>query len=420
VLRQKAPFLSVVSILLILQGCGGSSTSPPSGGQTLNIYYAIPLTGGFADAGQTACNGAIMAADEINASGGIPSGPEKGDKFAVQCIDSQQSPEVASTIASRYAADPSVWTMMGFYSSGEAQAAGLVAQRSNLSIIGSNVGGSFLTEGSLHNVLVMIPPLQSMGYAWVDFCHTYYGASKIADLSPNFSYTPDYRKGRDKALGAISGVSLVSEQTYDDSATKDWSPYLSKIKDSGAQCLLLGSYPPEQCTIAAQARQIGLNIAIVDFTDSGTSQSCVQAAGSAYVGLAFGQYIAYPPTPGSKYADAFNKFQAKYNNPMGSYPAYSYDSVVAVECALMDGAKTREDLVTYLPKINCTGITGQLQFTNNKPSARTLTRTEASSNSASALDPVVIYTGFPDGTAKLVKVVATCASRPTCSKFAVS
>jgi branched-chain amino acid transport system substrate-binding protein len=404
-------------MLLILQGCGGSSTNTTTGGQTLNIYYAIPLTGGFADAGQTACNGAKMAADEIDSSGGIPSGPEKGDKLAVQCVDSQQSPEVASTIASRYASDPSVWTMMGFYSSGEAQAAGLVAQRSNLSIIGSNVGGSFLTEGSLHNVLVMIPPLQSQGYAWVDFCHTYYGATKIADLSPNYSYTPDYRKGRDKALSAEPGIQLVSEQTYDDTSTKDWSPFLSKIKDSGAQCLLLGSYPPEQCTIAAQARQIGLNVPIVDFTNSGTSQSCVQAGGSAYVGLAFGQYIAYPPAPGSKYADAFSRFQAKYNEPMGSYPAYSYDSVIALECALKDGAKSREDLVTYLPKINCPGITGQLQFVTNKPLARELTYTEASSASASALDPVVTYIASPDGTAKLDKVIATCASRPICSKF---
>ncbi len=400
---------------LLASACGGGETSGATSQADIKMMYTIALTGGIAQLGQNACNGAKMAADDINAQGGISKGSHKGAKLVVDCIDNEQSPSVSTTLANKYVADPSYWTMMGFYGSGEGQAAALVAQRANLSVIGSNIGASFLTE-TVHNVLVMIPPLQALGYSWVDFCKSYYGAAKIADLSPNYSYIPDYRKGRDKAInGGVSGVSLVSEQTYDDATTQDFSPYLSKIKASGAQCLLLGSYPASQCKITAQARSLGLNIPILDFTDSGTNQQCAAAAGKSYVGMAFGDYLTFPAPAGSPLETAAKKFTAKYSQPFGSYPAYSYDSVLAVKCAIEDGANTREDLNKYLPNINCPGVTGQLKFVNNRPGERTLTREEATGSTVDALEAVAYYVGKADGTATLTKLVnGKCADRPTC------
>jgi branched-chain amino acid transport system substrate-binding protein len=407
--------LALAGLAAILASACGGPTPPNTPQADIKMLYAIALTGGIAQLGQNACNGAKMAADDINAQGGVSKGSHKGAKLVVECIDNEQSPSATTTLANKYVADSSYWTMMGFYGSGEGQAAALVAQRSNLSIIGSNIGASFLTE-AVHNVLVMIPPLQALGYSWVDFCKSYYGASKIADLSPNYSYIPDYRKGRDKAInGGVSGVSLVSEQTYDDSTTQDFSPYLSKIKASGAQCLLLGSYPASQCKITAQARSMGLNIPVVDFTDSGTNQQCAQAAGRSFTGMAFGDYLTFPAPAGSALEKAANQFKAKFSQPFGSYPAYSYDGVQAVKCAIEDGANTREELLTYLPKINCPGVTGQLKFIGNRPGERVLTREEATGTTVDSLEAVAYYIGKADGTATLTKLAAgKCADRPTC------
>lgn len=414
---NRKRMVCLLAVLVLLQACGSGSSSQAQ--PDIKMYYAIALTGGFAEQGTNACNGAKFAADSINQQGGIAKGPHQGAKLVIECIDNQQSPEASATIASKYVADPSVWTMMGFYSGAEAQAAAIVAARANLSIIGSNVSTEYLTQ-TVHNVLLMIPRIRAFGYAWVDFCKSYYGATKIADLSPDFSYMASYRQGRDDALhGGVPGVSLVSEQTYNDPGTQDFSPFISKIEASGAQCLLLGSYPPEQCKIAAQARQLGLTIPIIDFEGAGTSNSCIQAGGKAYVGLAFGEYIPFPPPPGSTYAKVAAAFQAKYNAPMGSYPAYSYDSVLAVKCALEDGAKTREDLLQYLGKVDCPGVTGQLKFQGLRPLERTLTVLEATGDTLDAREPVATYDLLVDGTARLVKLLATCADRPTC-KFMIS
>jgi branched-chain amino acid transport system substrate-binding protein len=402
-------FLMLLVFALTACGGGGSGQSQPD----IKMIYAIGLTGSFAQTGQSACNGAALAADDINKQGGISKGPHKGAKLVVECIDNSQSASASATIANKYVADSGYWTMMGFYSTGEAVAAATVAQRSNLSVIATDVSGSALTE-SVHNVLVIGPRIQTLGYAWVDFCKSYYGASKIADLSPSYSYIADYRSGRDAALKATPGLTMVSEQTYDDTSTQDFAPFISKIKASGAQCLLLGSYPASQCKITAQARQLGLKIPIVDFTGSGTSTTCVQAAGAAYVGMAFGLTFPFPPPAGSYLEKVSKEFQAKYSQAFTLYPSYSYDSVLAVKCAIEDGASTREDLVNFLPKINCQGTTGPLKFTDNRPGERTLTEVEATAPNVDALEPVAIYTAV-DKTATLVKLIAKCADRPTCN-----
>jgi branched-chain amino acid transport system substrate-binding protein len=409
--RRLAAVLFATTV--VAAACGGGTSNSGSGSETLTMYYAAPLTGGAADPSIAGCRGGQLAADDINASGGIPNGPHKSAHLKVECIDNQQSADASATIANRYVADKNVWTMFGFYGSGEALAAALVAQRANLSIIASNVGADFLTD-QVHNVAVMLPRLESQGFAGVDLCKTYYKTTTVADLSPDFSFIPSYRKGRDAAVKAES-MALVSEQMWPDGSTQDWSPYLSKLNSAGAQCILLGGYPPEQCRIASQARQLGLKQPIIDFTVSGTGPSCVKEGGKYYNGLIFGDALPANAAPGSLQAKIDAEYRTKYNQGLPGYAAYAYDSVLAAEYAIADGAKTREDMVKYLANVDGNGIAGPIKFQGMRPTARTLTWYEVSVSSSGVgqQDPIAVYTLFPDGTAKQ-QSVADCSSRPTC------
>lgn len=412
---RRTVALSIVGGLLA-GGCQGGASGDgddDGGAEVIKLLYAMPLTGSGADLGITGCDGAEFAATQINEAGGLEGGPHSGATIEVSCVDNEASADTSATIANDYVADPDIWTLMGFYGSGEAQAAGIQAARANLSVLGSNVGAAFLTEEADNIVVVGTPPLSSYGTAWVDFCGAYYGAEAVGDLSPDYAYIPDYRAGRDRGLEQ-SGLTLVGEETYPGGEVHDFAPYLTRLSNSGADCLLVGSFPPEQCQIAAQARDLGIAAPIVDFTGSGTGQSCVEAAGDAYTGLVFSVEIPLPPPPGSLFERVNEEYRDQFGEDMNAYAVRGYDSVLVVKYAIEAGAESREQLLDYVKQIDGEGLGGTLEFTEDlRPGPRTLTFLEATAPELDALDPVAQYVLNPDLSIEVV-YVAECADRETC------
>ena len=403
----------VVATGVLLAGCGSSSSaaSASSNGasKTIDLYYTAPLTGGADVVGIQGCDGEKLAVSDINAAGGVTSGPLKGAKFSVSCLDNGGSADTTSSIAAKYVSQSNVWALSGFYASGNALAAAIVAERAGLPVIASNVGADFLTT-KVHNVFVVLPRLQSAGGAAMDFCKSYYGATKVAALVPDYSYIPNYMQGA-TAAGRALGMHLVSNQTWPDGKTTDWSPYWTKLSGSGAQCVLLGGYPPEQCQITAQGRQLGMAQPVIDLTDSFTGSSCQKQAGPFYAGMIFGNMLPAHPSPSSLTVKVGAEYQKQFGQPMSYYAADGYDSVLAVEYAVEQGATSRTDLIKYLAKASGPGVGGPISFTNNRIGLRYLTFEEA--NSSGGLAPVGEYEMYPNGTYKRVWV-SNCSKRPTC------
>ncbi len=414
--------LAVVLGALLISACGGSSSSGSSSpgssggsssgsGKTIDLYYTAPLTGGADVVGIQGCNGERLAVSDINAGGGVPSGPLKGAKFSVSCLDNGSSADTTASIASKYVSNSNVWALSGFYASGNALAAAIVAERANLPVIASNVGADFLTT-KVHNVYVVLPRLEPAGGAAVDFCKNYYGATKIAALVPNFSYIPYYMQGASSAASKL-GAQVVSNQTWPDGSTTNWSPYWTKIASSGAQCVLLGAYPPEQCQITSQGRQGGNAQPTIDLTESFTGPSCQKEAGKYYEGMIFGNILPATSAPGSLTNKVAGEYQKQYGQQMSYYASDGYDSVLAVEYAIKDGATSRDQLLSKLAHVSGPGAGGPISFQDRRIGPRYLTFDEVDAHGK--LSPVAEYRLFPDSTFQRL-TMASCAKRPSCQK----
>lgn len=393
---------------------GGLAACAPTAGDnpdTINLLYAAPLTGFGADSGIDGCNGAQLAVENINEAGGIEAGEFEGAQLAVECVDNEGTADATATIANRYIADENIWTMFGFYGSSEAQAAGLQASRANLSVIASSGAAEFLTTDA-DNIMIMVPRLLSLGYAWAQVCHDYYGAGRVADLSPDASYIPDFRAGAAAGIDDL-GLELVAVEDYPSSGTTDFAPFLTKLQQSNPDCIMLGSYPPEQCQIIKQARDMGITAPIVDLSTSGTSQTCAESAGQAYIGSLFGQYLRLPAEPGSLLAEVGPQYEEEYGGAINSYASYAYDSVLLAAQAIADGAANREELQQYMEKVDIPGLAGQIKFEERRPSTRYFSAQEATGADYQDLDVVAVYELKVDGTAELIEQ-ADCADRPSC------
>ena len=89
--------LRCLAAALLLLAAG----APPAAAQDLVIGVAAPMTGNLAQIGKQFAEGAQLAADEVNARGGI-----KGRKVVVRVEDDKGDPKEAATVAQKFAALP--------------------------------------------------------------------------------------------------------------------------------------------------------------------------------------------------------------------------------------------------------------------------------------------------------------------------
>jgi branched-chain amino acid transport system substrate-binding protein len=403
--------------VLALAGLAALLISGPASGRvakqnatTIKIYNVGSLTGGADYEAIQQCNAQKLAAANINAGGGMRKGPLKGSTVDVQCIDDGLQADKAASIAAKFVADRSVWTMSGFEASGEALAAAQVAERAKLTIVGSSVAADFLST-QVHNVYMLQARLEPAGGSATDLCKAYYGAKKVATLNIDYSYIPSYMNGLKRAVKA-NGMSLVSENLWPPTTT-NWGAYLTKIDAAGAQCILVGDYPPQTCQIARQARQAGMNQPIIDFNQAFTSSACQKEGADAYEGIIFGSIMPSKIAPKSFTGRIMAQYKKKYGDAMSFLAANAYNSILAVQYAIELGASSREQLGTYLAKVNGPGVGFTVRFKDKRIGARNLTYYEAMANGK--LVPIAEYKLLPNQKWQRL-FVASCAKRPSCQK----
>src|SRR5690349_22515605 len=105
---MKRTFKVVPAIALAVAVIGGVAEA-----QTIKIGVNEPLTGAFAASGTYVVNGARIAADEINAKGGI-----LGKKLELVIEDNKSNPTEAAAVAEKLIVRDKVPVMMGAWGSG--------------------------------------------------------------------------------------------------------------------------------------------------------------------------------------------------------------------------------------------------------------------------------------------------------------
>lgn len=143
-MKKKLAFaLACVLLLGSLAGCGSKKeeTSGDSAG-TIKIGYFGPLTGGTAQAGQAALNGAQIAVNELNEAGGI-----LGRQLEIISYDDKSSPEEAVKAATKLVQVDKVNAIFGSLHSANVQAAAPVIEESKTICVAGGTSPTWLEQG---------------------------------------------------------------------------------------------------------------------------------------------------------------------------------------------------------------------------------------------------------------------------------
>jgi len=328
----------ILASVALTAACGsGSQSSGGSDGGTVTIGGLWAETGPQAVYGKWFDNGARMAVDEINAAGGI-GGKTKID---LKVQDTQAMPGPAVTAFQKLLGDKVPFVMSSFSS----QTLALMPIATSKKVVVINGGAqsdALATGGYLFND---IPLLKNESEVLAKYLATTGGARKAAIIHTSDDGGLAAEKDFAGAFKSAGGE-VVGDESAAFGAT-DYRSQLTKLRNSGADVLLIGAYGQDSNNIISQVREIGWDIKLAN-----TSWVAIPSvlANPAAEGLT-ATVIPFQPT--QAFRDAYQK---KYGEaPASAFIGNYYDAVKifakAYEKASSSGKVDGESLAKAIREI---------------------------------------------------------------------
>ncbi|MHC2995765.1 MAG: ABC transporter substrate-binding protein [Candidatus Atribacteria bacterium] len=229
------------------------------------VYVGVifPRTGPGARLGETAINAAIMAAEDINAAGGIKA--LGGAKIIPIIGDTETDPKMAVSVTQRLIAKYPITAFNGAYYSGHTIPASEVSERSKIPWLTASISDMITARGYKY-IFQVAPKASHFGHMQVVNLRELdkqFGTrhNKMGIVYENTAYGTDTAGGIKEKCKEL-GYDVVLFEAYKAGFT-DAGPLVSKIKASGAEILFPVSYVTDSILILRTLRKLDCNVAVI-------------------------------------------------------------------------------------------------------------------------------------------------------------
>jgi len=355
-MRRTAMFLVAVLVMVVLvAGCGGGSGAVDE--DTLYVAVAGPLTGPCAQDGEAIKNGAQLAAEIINQNGGI-----NGKQVELVFEDDRSDPKEAANIANKLVNDDKVLAVIGHYNSSCTLAAAPIYNKAGLVEISAGSTSPAVSDAGPYTFRVIVTDAFQGAFvgSWMVEDE---GLKRVAILYENDDYGAGLRDVISQTVEELGGE-VVAVESYYLGETKDFSPYITKIRNLNPDALFIGGLYNEAALIAKQAAQVGWkpNIFAVD---GPYNPAYITLGGEATEGTRLVGFF-HPGLDDPEVAKFVEDYRQKYNKELGAYEAYGYDAMLILAEAMEKGGANRESIKDYLTTLkDFKGVTGITTFDEN-------------------------------------------------------
>src|SRR5436189_2818208 len=271
-MANHAKFLtSIAATALLSAGLAG-----PAAAQTIKIGVNEPLTGPFAASGTYVVNGAKIAADEINAKGGV-----LGKKIELVIEDNKSNPTEAAAVAEKLITADKVPVMMGAWGSSLTLAVMPKLMEYQVPmLVETSSSGKITTSGNPY--IFRISPPSSVEAAAFKPMVPKMTIKKVDFLVINNDWGRGAAEDFGKMLkGENIQVGLVETM---DQAAQDMSAQLAKIKASDADTLMVTTAVEQLTLVLKQAAALGMKKQIITTGGSQNPDQLIAQAGTAVNG----------------------------------------------------------------------------------------------------------------------------------------
>ena len=256
VLRPSSIVRATLSLLLLLlTACNSGPQPTPTFTGVIKVGVAAPYTGDTADGGIQIWQGAQLAADEVNARGGI-----LGNKIEIVPADDAANPGKAREIANSLISQ-GVVAVVGHKDSGVSIPASAVYNAAGIVQITPTSSNPTLTDQGYDTVFRVCPVDKTQGPVLAEFMIETQGLKQIAVIYANTAYGMGLRDEFERRAGELGVTPVASEQIT--RGDKDFTATLQKIQPLSPQAVFYAGSLPEAIIIVQQMKELGLKATFV-------------------------------------------------------------------------------------------------------------------------------------------------------------
>jgi branched-chain amino acid transport system substrate-binding protein len=356
----------VASILIasLLSAC-----QQQGGADKVRIGVFMSLTGTTANFGISSTNGIKMAADEVNAAGGI-----NGKQIEVLVQDDRSDASEAATIVTKFVTQDQVHAIIGEVASSRSIAAAPIAQNAKIPMLTpSSTNPEVTKKGDFIFRSCFIDPVQ--GAAIAQFAAKSLNAKTAALMVDRKN---DYSTGLEKVISETftrMGGKIVATQSYQE-GDQDFNAQLTSLKGANPEVIFVPGYYNDVGLIAKQARDKGITVPLIG-GDGWDSVQLYAIGGTALNGSYFtNHYSPYDTDP--KVQKFVNDYKARYNTVPDALAATAYDAAKIMFDAIkrstsLEGPAIRDALAATK---DFPGVTGTVTFNEQRDAVKPIVMIE--------------------------------------------
>lgn len=336
--------------------------------EPIKIGVSQPLTGAFAASGNYVAQGAKMAEDAINASGGV-----LGRKIQLVIEDNKSNPTEAVATAEKLISKDKVPVMMGAWSSTLTLAVMPKLMEYGVPMLVETSSSGKITTSGNPWIFRISPTSEMEAKAFAPMAKSL-GIKKADFLATNNDFGLGASKEFSEMLKA-SGVQVGVMETMDPKAT-DFSAQLAKIKASGGDTLFVTTAVEQITLILKQAKDLQLKTRIITTGGSNSPDQLIQQAGDAANGSLHLVFFTPWFPEAVKNPDIAKKFVAEWNtrkhNVGGLTEGFrGWDGIhTIVEGIKAAGKPDPKAIQAALWKVKVKGINGDIAFIKQGPAGQ--------------------------------------------------
>ena len=337
-----------LSILFVLSLVLSFFAEPLYAADTFGLTIPLPLTGKQAKFGEIMKRSYELAAEEINAKGGI-----KGKKLALSFEDSSAKPEIARSIVERLIDVKKQPIIVGEYTSSCAKAVAAVAEERKTPYLVVASADDDITKQNYKYVFRQNQVNDHYADALVSFMKEVVKPKTIAILYESSAFGTSGANAMERDAQKI-GAQVVLKEKFETGAI-DFRPILGKVRAAQPDVIYTVSYANEAQLLMKQMKELRLDaklfaggaagFAIPEFIDGAKDAAEYVVSATLWT-----PQLKYPGTK-----DYSERYKAKY----GDYPSYhgasAYAAVFVIKDALERAKSWTQD-----------GIRDALKATNIK------------------------------------------------------
>jgi branched-chain amino acid transport system substrate-binding protein len=327
---------------------------------------AAALTGPIGKMGVPIKNGFTLAAEEINAKGGV-----NGDKIVLIIEDEQAKKEEGMNVVKKFIFQDKVLAIFGPTTSGSFFAAAPIANQAKVVAFGTSTTASGITDIGPYTFRNAVMEADILPIT-VREAVKKFGVKKVAVIYGNDdSFT---KSGYDvfKNVLETQKIPVTNTETFA-RGDVDFRAQLTKIKAQNPDAIVCSGYVEEIANILTQARNLGITLPFIGGNGFNTPK-LFDLAGAASDNSVMGSPWASEST-NPKNRAFIAAYSKKFGMEADQFAAQAYDALYIMAEALKSVKltgnleKDRQSLRDALPPIKYEGATGAFSFRKAAPKA---------------------------------------------------